>query len=132
MILDKFPFKVEEKVWVSDTGPNVKRTFRWIYENLVLDKVDSPYDFLQIVIYKNKIVIKEDNGRLLVVVCKNTSDSIRFYNLLEENLKKDKIKQVIMLGIVGSHTLQARKIIDEIAAGTGWSREKVKRIATLT
>jgi hypothetical protein len=67
-----------------------------------------------------------------VIVCKNTSDSIRFYNLIEANLKKDKIKQVIMLGIVGSHTHQARKIIDEISEATGWDRIKVKRVATWT
>ena len=132
VILDKFPFKVEEKVWVASTGHNVKRTFRWIYNNLIIDKIDSPYDFLQIIIYNNKVLIKEDNGHMEVVVCKNTSDSIRFYNLIEENLKKDKIKQVIMLGIVGSHTHHARKIIDEIAEATGWSREKVKRAATWT
>ena len=37
-----------------------------------------------------------------------------------------------MLGIVGSHTHHARKIIDEIAEATGWDREKVKRVATWT
>lgn len=130
IILDKFQYQVEEQFWLISTGQYKRYTFRYIYENYIVDKLETQFDFLQIQVYANKILIKEDNGDMEIVMCKNSTDAIRFYNLIETNLKKDKIKQVIMLGVVRPRTAHAGKIVDEIMKVTGLKRNQVERTST--
>ena len=90
IIRDKFRYKIEEKFWVwGYNNRSERKTFIWIYENIVLENFNNYFDFKRVLVYKNKIVIKHDSGKVDIIFCKNESDAINFYNLLEDFLKKD-------------------------------------------
>lgn len=126
-IYDKFPCVIEETFWVYGSNPKTDRkTFRWIYENLVLDYAEEKNDIVLIYLFGNKVIFKyEDDFNF--VICKNKSDAIRMYNLLEERTKR--VKNVMLTGyatIKDSRGVQTR---DMIAEKTGW---EIKKICTYT
>ena len=85
VIWDKFPCLKEEEFWVFGySKKNERKTVFWIFENLILPKVECKYDFLRIVLYNNKLVIIDDNDNIDIIICKNTSDGIRLYNTLSK------------------------------------------------
>lgn len=134
IIIDKFRYYKEETFSVFDYNFRTERkTFSWIYDNIVLDGIDTKFDFKRIIMYKNKIIVKDDNDYIDLIICKCYSDSIRFYNLLQEKTKKDKNKQILFLGDVGSlgpHDEKRTKIESEIQERTGWPLSKVRLKAT--
>lgn len=131
VILDKFQYDVEETFWVWGFNPNTERkTFPWIYENIIMDGLDTKYDIKRVFLYKNKIIIKDDSNNIDMVICKVQSDSIRFYNLIDEWNKKKRNRQVFMLGSLNLPGDRKRKIEEEIMEMTGWSREKVQQSGT--
>ena len=124
IIIDKFRYKKEETFRVFSLGKE-RKTFQWIYDNLIIKNLDNPLEYKRIILFKNKIVIKEDDGSIELVICKHTSDAIRFYNLLENWTKRDKIKQIIFNGDYSESSDRKRKLMDELVLLTGWSRKKV-------
>ena len=74
----------------------------------------------------NKIVIKNDVNEIELVLCKDESDAVRFYNKTEEWIKRDKIKQVLFMGDYSSISDRRRKLEDELIALTGWTKKKVQ------
>ena len=55
IIYDKMPKLIEETFWVYGFHPKMQRkTFMWIYNSLIVDKVKNKYDFLRIFLFKNK------------------------------------------------------------------------------
>lgn len=131
VVFDKFPCDVEETFWVWGFNPNTERkTFQWIYENIIMSGLVTKYDMKRVYLYKNKILIKDDGNNLDMVLCKTPGDSIRFYNLIEEWNKTHKNKQVIMLGSLNIPGERKRKTEDEIMELTGWARNKVQQSYT--
>ncbi len=131
VILDKFSYDVEETFWVWGFNPNTERkTFQWIYENIVFDGIETKYDLKRVFLYKNKILVKNDDNEMDMILCKTQSDSVRFYNLIEEWNKKTKNKQIFMMGSLNLPGDRKRKIEDEIMEMTGWTREKVQQSST--
>ena len=131
-IIDKLRYKKEEDFWVwGYNKSNDRKTFLWIYENIVFNNISSPYDFKRILIYKNKILIKDDRGYLDMIVCKDESDAVRFYNLMEEWTKRDKIKQIIYSGNYSSLSPKRKQIENEIMELTGWKLKKVQMKNTI-
>ena len=125
VILDKFDYDVEETFWVYGHDPlRGRKTFEWIYLNIILYGIETSYDIKRVMVYKNKIVIKDDAGNLDIVFCKTQSDAIRFYNLLGERVKK--IKQVLMLGNYGTPGDKRRALEDELIGKTGWTKRKIQ------
>lgn len=129
VVADKFRYKREETFWVwGYNANNDRKTFRWIYDNIVTR--GDGFSNERVKIYKNKLIVKHDNGEIGLIICKNISDCIRFYNKLEEFCKKDKIKFVFFLGDY-SNTLERRRLCEkEIEETTGWDERKIKKNAT--
>lgn len=130
VVVDKFRYKKEETFWVwGYNAMRDRKTFQWIYENIVTNSEGASNE--RIKIYKNKLIIKHDNAEIDLIICKNISDCIRFYNKLEEYCKKDKIKFVFFLGDY-SNSLERRKLCEkEIEELTGWDKRKIKKNATV-
>lgn len=126
-IYDKFTFQIEETFWVWGYNNKTERkTFKWIYDNILVGSINSPYDIRRIILYKNKIVFLHDDDFIDLIICKTMEDSIRFYNKLEEFVKKDKIKQIFFLGSY-SHRSDKRKILEEqLIKLTGWTKKKLQ------
>lgn len=127
IIVDKVRYKREETFWVwGYDKKDDRKTFSWIYENILLANISSPYNFKRVLIYKNKIVFKNDNGGIDLIMCKHISDSVRFYNMLESWIKRDKIKQVIFVGDYSSLSDRRRKLENELLELTGWKINKIR------
>lgn len=127
IIIDKFRYKREEEFWVYGyNSKNDRKTFLWIYNNLIISDLYDNLDFKRIFLYKNKIVIKNDANEIDLVLCKDESDAVRFYNKTEEWIKRDKVKQVLFMGDYSSISDRRRKLEDELIALTGWTKKKVQ------
>jgi hypothetical protein len=81
-------------------------------------------------LYKNKIVIKDDAGNLDIVFCKTMSDAIRFYNLVNERITKDRVRQVMMLGNYSLIGDKRRALEDELVKKTGWTKRKIQMVTS--
>lgn len=130
-VYDKFKYDVEETFWVwGYNNRKDRKTFQWIYENILLGKIYSEYDLRFVCLYKNKIIFKDDNDELDIVFCKSVTDAGRFYSLLEEYVKKDKIKQVFFLGSFNVISEKRKKLEDKLIEMTGWTKKKIQMTST--
>ena len=124
-VYDKCEKLVEETFWVYGYCPKTERkTFQWIYDNLMIGKLTEKHFIIRIILYKNKIVIKHDEQPIDFVICKNISDAIRFYNLLEEWCKK--IRQIFFLGSYSKISDKRRELEAELVELTGWNKIKIQ------
>lgn len=131
IIVDKFKFNKEEKFYIwGMNGRTERKPFDWIYENIILGKIRNSYDIKRIFTYKNKVIMKDDKNKMDVIMCKYTSDAIRFYNLLMEWIKRDKIKQVFFMGQCESSPEKKKKIEQELQKLTGWPLYRVQSTST--
>ena len=122
---------VEETFWVYGYDPKIDRkNFSWIYENIILGKIKTPYDIIRILVYKNKLIIKYDNNEIGLVICKNKSDSIRMYNLISETNRKEKNKQIVCVGALNNVSDARRDLENELIKLTGWTKAKIQRSTT--
>lgn len=127
IVKDKFRYQREEEFWVYGYNSRSERkTFLWIYTNIIMSDVDYGLEYKRIILYKNKIVVKNDNNDIELILCKNESDAIRFYNKIEEWTKRDKLKQILFLGDYSSISDRRRKLEQELMDLTGWTKKKVQ------
>jgi hypothetical protein len=78
-------------------------------------------------LYKNKIIVKDDAGNLDIIFCKTMSDAIRFYNLLSEWVLEKKMKKhIFMLGSYGEIGDKRRGLERELVEKTGWTIRKIQ------
>lgn len=127
LILDKFPHDVEETfdVWGYDNRRD-RKTFLWIFENIVLSDIETQYDFKKIIVYLDKIVIKNDRQIVSVITCKCKNDAIRFYNLLCEFAKERGINQLLFYGSFNRVSQKRRDLEKELLELTGWSMKRLR------
>ena len=129
VVYDKCERLVEEEFWVYGHCPKTERkTFKWVYDNLLMANLDEPHVVERIILYKNKIVIKHDEKPIDFVICKNISDAIRFYNLLEEWCKKN--RQIFFLGSYTRISDKRRELEKELVELTGWDKRKLQYPST--
>ena len=129
IIYDKCDRSVEETFWVYGYCPKTNRkTFKWVYENLVIGGLKESYDIERILTYKNKLIIKYDDGKMGIVICKNVSDCFRFYNLLQEWCRKN--RQIFFIGSYDRISDRRRELEDELIEYTGWPKIKLQRDST--
>ena len=129
VVIDRASYDVEETFWVYGYHPRLQRkTFEWVFENFILKDSQNKYMFKTIQVYNNKILI-ECNGKLEMVICKNKSDSIRFYNLLEQYAKKAKCKYALFMGDI-AHSKYKEDWMQKIMDLTNWNPQKIKRLST--
>lgn len=130
LIRDKIDKITEETFWVFGYNPSDRKTFEWIYNNIIVSNIHSKYDVERITLYKNKILFQHDNEECDIVFCKNVSDAIRFYNLLQEWVKNNKNKQVFFLGTFETCGEKKKSIEKKIIDVTGWDIKKIQRSTT--
>ena len=127
IILDKFPYDVEETFWVYGFDPvGGRKTFEWIYYNVILKDIETKFDIKRVMLYKNKIVVKNDAGSLDIIFCKTIGDAIRFYNLLSTWVGEKKVKQILFLGNYGKIGDKRKMLEDELIKTTGWNKRKIQ------
>lgn len=127
IILDKFRYFREEDFWVwGYSNKRDRKTFMWVFENLIVDGFDNAYEYKRVCTYKNKVVIKSDDGYMDIIFCKSPEDSVRFYNLLETYSKKNKIKRLLFIGDFSKISKQRKRLEDELIEFTGLSRYKIQ------
>lgn len=124
-VYDKCERMVEETFWVYGKCPKTDRkTFKWIYEKKLIGNLIHSYDIERIILYKNKLIIKHDELPMDIIICKNISDGIRLYNLLEEWCKKN--KQIFFLGNYNKVSDKRRQLEAELIELTGWDKRKIQ------
>ncbi|MBP5458345.1 MAG: hypothetical protein J6Y37_17785 [Paludibacteraceae bacterium] len=122
-VYDKFPCLVEETFWVYGYSPHAgRKTFTWIFENLIKAHSEDKDELVMIYVYENKVIFKYEED-FSFVICKNSSDAIRMYNLIEANTKR--IKNVLMTGGTVTKSERGRATVEMLMNKTGWSRRKV-------
>ena len=128
IVRDKAVRLVEETFWVYGFDhKSDRKTFSWIFDTLLVGSIVNSYDIIRVLIYKNKLVIKYDDKPLSLIMCKNTSDSVRLYNTISDKLKERKIKQIICIGSYNLISDSRRELESEIMDLTGWSKRKLQR-----
>jgi len=129
IVIDRAPYEVEETFWVYGYHPRLQRkTFMWIFENFILKDSNNKYMFKNVVVYNNKLLVECD-GKLEMVMCKNKSDCIRLYNMIEEFAKKNKCKYILFMGNI-AHSKYKENWIQKIKDLTHWNDQKVRRLST--
>ena len=128
IVLDKFSYDTEETFWVYGYDPvRGRKTFEWIYYNIIIGNIETSYDIKRVMLYKNKIVIKDDAGNADIVFCKTVSEAIRFYNLLSDWVLEKKMKKhVFMLGDYSKIGDKRRALEKELVEKTGWTIRKIQ------
>ena len=128
VIRDKVIRLVEETFWVYGYCPKTDRkTYTWIYDNLIIGGIDNPYDMIRVLVYKNKLIIKYDEKPMVLVMCKNKSDCIRMYNTISEDIRKSRNKQIMCIGSCNIISDNRRELEKELMELTGWSKTKIQR-----
>ena len=128
IVLDKFSYDTEETFWVYRYDPvRGRKTFEWIYYNIIIGNIETSYDVKRVMLYKNKIVVKDDAGNMDIIFCKTVSDAIRFYNLLSDWVIQKKMKKhIFMLGNYSEIGDKRRALEKELVEKTGWTIRKIQ------
>lgn len=129
-IIDKMPCLMEETFWVWGFNNKTERkTFQWIYDNILLNTI-STYDVKRVLLYKNKVIIKNDDETMDIIFCKTKYDAFKFYELMENKIKEDKIKQVFFIGSYDKINDKRRKLEEQLIEMTGWNKKKIQMSTT--
>lgn len=129
IVIDRATYNVEETFWVYGYHPRIQRkTFGWIFDNIISKDVKNKYMFKSIQIYLNKILI-DCNKKLDIIICKNKSDAIRFYNKIEQWCKERKFKYIVFMGDIANSKYKTYWI-NRIRELTGWNNVKINRPST--
>lgn len=127
IVLDKFRYSVEESFWVwGYSNKRDRKTFMWVFENLLLNAFVNAYEYKRVCTFKNKVIIKSDDGYMDIIFCKSMSDAVKFYNLLEKYTKKNKLKRVLFIGDFSKISKQRKKLEEELIEFTGLSKGKIQ------
>lgn len=133
LVIDKMPYYIEEEFWVYGFHPLTDRkTFPYIFDNILSHQMQDKYALLTMGVYKNKVVLEGSNG-VNLVICKNTNDAIRLYNAVQEKaLKQRKYRYISCLGDCNSTRVSRERIIEVIQNLTNWNKQKIIRNTTKT
>lgn len=128
-VFDKADYDKEETFWVYGYHPLFERKdFKWIFDNLINRDKKNKYNFKQILVYNNKLLI-DTNGNIEIVLTKNKKDCIRLYNTIQDKCENEKFRYIAFCGDLNKSKLKG-EWINKIEEKTGWDREKVKRTKT--
>jgi hypothetical protein len=123
VILNKVDYNYEETFFVYGyDGKYDRKDTGFILDELILND-DEPK---QISIYKNKLLIKDDDHIFDLVIGKNKKITLDLYNKIEEICRKNKIKYISFFGFCDGPLVSgfSEKLIQE---KTGWEMLKVKK-----
>lgn len=126
LVYDKGPMLMEETFWVYGYHPRLQRkTFEWIFKELVEKSVDDKREFRSVLVFQNKLII-DKTDRLDIVMCKNKEDAVRMYNLIESWCAERKYKYVMFGGDV-FHSKLRKAWYNRLEEWTSWSWRKLSR-----
>ena len=129
IVIDRASYDMEETFWVYGYHPRLQRKdFNWIFDNFISKDAKNKYMFKSIQVLYNKVLIECD-GKLEMVICKNKSDAIRMYNLIEKISISKKYKYIIFMGNI-VHSKYKSQWVEKIKDMTGWTTKKVLRQST--
>lgn len=129
IIYDKKTYNIEESFWVYGYHPLVQRKdFLFIFNEIVKPKTINKGDMLNIMVFKNKVLFETLEGHLDMVICKNVSDAIRLYNLLEEWCVKNKETKYYLFN--GNWSISFDRMVEKIHNLTNWNKKKITRSNT--
>lgn len=127
IIVDKFKYNIEETFWVWGYNPRDRKTYTYIYNNILLE-IEG---LVRVLLYKNKVLFKHDDGYYDIVFCKDMSDGIRFYNKLLADVKETKIKNILFIGDYSEISDKKRKLETELVKQTGFRLKKIQKQFTI-
>jgi fibrillarin-like rRNA methylase len=81
----------------------------------------------QVLVVHNKLIIYSEH-QFDMVICKNKKDCQRLHHTLVKLTKKQKLKNVLFMGIATPATIS--NMYDVIKKNTGWPIEKIRRTST--
>ena len=129
IVIDRVPYDIEETFWVYGYHPKIQRKdFKWILENFIIKDAKNKYMFKTVQILYNKVLIECD-GKLEMVICKNKSDAVRMYNIIEQMASKNKYKYIAFMGNVALSKYKMQWV-EKIKDLTKWNTKKVLRQST--
>jgi len=129
MVYDRFPFYEEETFWVYGYNPRTDRkTAQWIIDEMVEPYIADKYSIVQVFLYNNKLIFKYDTETIEFVVCKNVSDGIRLYNLLQSKFPKR--RNLVFSGMATRKSEKTNYLFNMIQEKTGWEKTKIYRKTT--
>lgn len=125
-VFERHDWKTEELFWVYGYHPrNDRKDFNFIYENLVKKPLSDKSIIARIVVYQNKFICDYGND-MGIVFCKNISDALRLYTMIEEIALNEKIENIIWNQRVVNRKLSTYWL-DRLQEKTNFTRLKLKR-----
>ena len=129
IIYDRSSYDIEETFWVYGYHPRIQRKdFNWILDSFITKDAKNKYVFKTLVVYKNKLLI-DYNGKLEMVICKNKSDCVRMYNMIEKISMEKKYKNIIFMGDIANSKYKVAWM-NRIRELTHWNDKKIERGST--
>jgi hypothetical protein len=124
-VFDKIPANIEETFWVYGyDSVSDRKTFEWIYENIFFNGFNDGYDMKRVYLFKNKIVLCNDNEDIDLIILKCLKDAVSFYNTMLKYINSGKF---IFMGNIELGSKLKPWVEDKIIEKTGWPRDKVRR-----
>lgn len=128
ILFDRARWYKEEEFYVYGFHPMYeKKSFEWIYENLV--KPSGKNDVRNVMVLINKLVVDKE-GEPGFVICRNVRQAVKLYNMLYEKCEKNKIRNVIFSGNM-SHKGNYKWCMEKLTELTGWSELRLRSWTTL-
>ena len=129
IIYDRANYDIEETFWVYGYHPRIQRKdFNWIFDTFIEKDAKNKYIFKSVVVYKNKLLI-DYNGKLEMVICKNKSDCVRMYNMIEKKSVEKKHTNIAFMGDIADSKYK-KMWMDKIRELTHWNDKKIERSST--
>jgi hypothetical protein len=127
VILDSAPYNLEETFWVYGYDSRFERfTIKDIIKKILMKGIRGKNQTKQIVVVKNKLVIRGDD--LDLVICKCQDDCERLHNKLKEVAMNSDMDKLLFLGRASEKSCS--DMYDLIQEKTGWSKTKIWRTTT--
>lgn len=124
-IIEKCKAKVEDDVWVFGYNPRSDRkTFAWIFNNVLNEGFTSSVDMKRIYLYHNKVVFCNDKNEIDIIICKTARDAARFYYTLQQYCKKG---PYLFMGVVTTKSALCKPLEKLLVEKTGWEIGKLRR-----
>lgn len=135
VIAKKEKYYFEETFWIYGLNPRSQRkNYNYILNEILLkdlitnNQLKSKYIIKTVLIYKNKLIVENDNGDFNMVICKCENDSARLYTELKKDTDERYIKCIFYSGFTKG--VRQERVVERIMEKTGWDRLKVIRKST--
>ncbi|MCD8207336.1 MAG: hypothetical protein LUD72_05300 [Bacteroidales bacterium] len=116
VIVDRNEWLMEETFHLYGYHPiRDRKDYTFIYNKLI----HECYDVVRVFVLANKLVVQGWND-FDFVVCKNPDEAARLYDMMEDDAKREKKKNILFMGRLANRLKS--DFIDEMMKKTGWSR----------